>query len=556
MNRKERILDSCNSIPLRNLINYIRKGEVSLSELIAAGLLKEKENEIRTEMADEDNASWAVAQRNNTVSAYSEYLEKFPEGLHANEARQAVDALDDDVWFDIQSNLNEEQLNKYKALFPAGKHIAECNELLVDLPWLETKRRNTIFDYNEYQLKYPGQHEAEIKTAINALSDDKDWDNACIVGDSQAYRRYLEQHPYGNHAQEASNRIQANASRDKFLKELRDDRNAYSPCTINDKNDDNKIGIQEKVNNGVATWADIADIFGYDEAEAIKNYVAPSDLPNGIPPAKLKDDSTEVYFWGTPSSGKTCALGAILSNAAKSGILEKLPCQGYDYMTLLSNIFGKNGFCTLPYGSSMENIQEMMVNLRDGKNRPHKMTLIDLAGELFRMVYFKQNNLFIDDVAAETLTTTMNYLRDTRNNKIHFFVVEYNAHDKKWEGRNMVDYLDCMSAYLKSEGIFTKKTVGVYVLVTKCDMIDCAPEDRPRFAAQYVEEELPSFWKNLRATCKDSGVGDLKILSFSIGEVFAKGLCKFDSQDTDKVIDKLLTKTPAKKGRWSEFWKG
>lgn len=78
MNRKERILDSCNSIPLRNLINYIRKGEVSLSELIAAGLLKEKENEIRTEMADEDNASWAVAQRNNTVSAYSEYLEKFP----------------------------------------------------------------------------------------------------------------------------------------------------------------------------------------------------------------------------------------------------------------------------------------------------------------------------------------------------------------------------------------------------------------------------------------------------------------------------------------------
>lgn len=542
MNRKERILDSCNSIPLRNLINYIRKGEVSLSELIAAGLLKEKENEIRTEMADEDNASWAVAQKNNTVSAYSEYLEKFPEGLHANEARQAVDALDDDVWFDIQSNLNEEQLNKYKALFPAGKHIAECNELLIDLPWLETKRRNTIFDYNEYQLKYPGQHEVEIKTAINALSDDKDWDNACIVGDSQAYRRYLEQHPYGNHAQEAHNRVQANASRDKFIDELRYDRNAYFANEI-----------KQKVSNGVATWNDIANILGYDKADAIEKFNEPSDLPGSQPPEKLQSDTTEVYFWGTPSSGKTCALGAIISSATKKGILEKLPCLGYDYMTLLSNIFDSRGICTLPQGSPIESIQEMIVNLRDNKNLPHRLTLIDLAGELFRSVYFKQNNLFLPEEKEQTLNTAMDYLRDTRNNKIHFFVVEYNAHDKEWEGRRMVDYLDCMSSFLKSQGVFSKKTVGVYVLVTKCDMINCTPEERPKFAAKYVEEELPAFWNNLQYTCKECGVGDLKILSFSIGEVFAKSLCKFDSRDTDKIIKKLLTKTRPIGGPW---WKG
>ena len=542
MNRKERILDSCNSIPLRNLINYIRKGEVSLSELIAAGLLKEKENEIRTEMADEDNASWAVAQRNNTVSAYSEYLEKFPEGLHANEARQAVDALDDDVWFDIQSNLNEEQLNKYKTLFPAGKHIAECNELLIDLPWLEAKRRNTIFDYNEYLLKYPGQHEVEIKTAINALSDDKDWDNACIVGDSQAYRRYLEQHPYGNHAQEASNRIQANASRDKFLKELRDDRNAYFANEI-----------KQKVSNGVATWNDIANILGYDKADAIEKFNEPSDLPGSQPPEKLQNDTTEVYFWGTPSSGKTCALGAIISSATKKGILEMLPCLGYDYMTKLSNIFDSCGICTLPKGSPIESIQEMIVNMRDNKKLPHRLTLIDLAGELFRSVYFKQNNLFLPEDKEQTLNTAMDYLRNTRNNKIHFFVVEYNAHDKEWEGLKMVNYLNSMSSFLKYEGVLSKKTVGVYVLVTKCDMINCAPEERAEFAAKYVEKELPAFWNNLQYTCKECGVGDLTILSFSIGEVFAKSLCKFDSRDTDKIIKKLLTKTRPIEGPW---WKG
>lgn len=545
MNRKERILDSCNSIPLRNLINYIRKGEVSLSELIAAGLLKEKENEIRTEMADEDNASWAVAQRNNTVSAYSEYLEKFPEGLHANEARQAVDALDDDVWFDIQSNLNEEQLNKYKALFPAGKHIAECNELLVDLPWLETKRRNTIFDYNEYQLKYPGQHEAEIKTAINALSDDKDWDNACIVGDSQAYRRYLEQHPYGNHAQEARNRVQANASRDKFIDELRFDRNAYSANEI-----------KGKVDNGIATWNDIACVLGENETNAIKNFDVPSELPSNLPPAKLQGNTTEVFFWGMPASGKTCALGAIISRVKKKGIFEPLPCSGFDYMTRLSNIFNQHGVCTFPYSNAIDNIQEMVMKLRDGKKKSHKLSLIDLAGELFRSVYFKQNNLFLSDQEKEVLDTAMNYLSDTRNNKIHFFVVEYGAQDREWYGRRMVDYLDNMSMYLKSHGIFRKSTVGVYVLVTKCDMIKCVPDDRSKEAYKYVCEELPSFWNTLQDTCKSAGVGDLKVLSFSVGDVFAQNLCWFDGADTDKVIDKLFTKTPAEKGGLWDFLKG
>lgn len=545
MNRKERILDSCNSIPLRNLINYIRKGEVSLSELIAAGLLKEKENEIRTEMADEDNASWAVAQRNNTVSAYSEYLEKFPEGLHANEARQAVDALDDDVWFDIQSNLNEEQLNKYKTLFPAGKHIAECNELLIDLPWLETKRRNTIFDYNEYLLKYPGQHEVEIKTAINALSDDKDWDNACIVGDSQAYRRYLEQHPDGNHAQEARNRVQANASRDKFLDELRCDHNAYSADII-----------KLKVKNSIATWNDIAHVLGQDEANAINDFIKPSELPSSLPSDKLQGDTTEVYFWGTPSSGKTCALGAIISQAHSSGILGREECPGYNYMTRLSNIFNRNGICTLPPSTRIENIQEMVMTLRDTNRKQHKLTLIDLAGEVIREMYFNLDNKSLSDQHKAMVTTTMNYLNDKRNKKIHFFVVEYGAEDKYWDGIMMVDYLERMSLYLRNQGILKKSTDGVYVLVTKCDKIKCKPQDRPEYAAKYVEKSLSTFWNNLQDICMKAHIDDLKILSFSIGDVFAKNLCRFDGHDTNKVINKLLIKTRSEKDGLLGFLKG
>lgn len=537
--KKDKILKGWKGIPVKSLVNYINNGDVTLPELIAAGLDKdpEKEKDIRAAMAADEAQAWDDAARRNTKEAYSEYLAKFADGKHAQEAKKAKQGLDDKMWEELQKNLTEAGLKEYKTLFPNGKHVAECDALLEDMPWLETKRRNTIAAYEEYQRQHPGKHEAEIRAAINALSDDKDWNNACVINDSHTYKQYLTQHPNGKHAQEARNRMQAYAGRDQFIDDLRRDRNAYY---VKD--------IQDKVENGVATWDDVERIIGRDETWAIQAFEKMPDLPISIPPEALQGDSTEVYFWGTPSSGKTCALGAIISSAKSKGILESLQCSGLHYMTRLSNIFNNRGICTFPPSSPTESIQEMVMKLRDSQRRPHKLTLIDLAGELFRSVYFKLNNLFLENEKEQTLATAMNYLRDTRNNKIHFFVVEYGAQDKYWDGLRMVDYLDSMSVYLKANGVFKKSTVGVYVLVTKCDIIDCAPEDRPERAAQYVKEELPSFWNTLQETCAEAGVGDLRILSFSVGDVFAQKLCKFDGTDTDKVINKLLTKTRAEGG--------
>ena len=101
-----------------------------------------------------------------------------------------------------------------------------------------------------------------------------------------------------------------------------------------------------------------------------------------------------------------------------------------------------------------------------------------------------------------------------------------------------------MIQFLKEKKVFTKTTVGVYVLVTKCDRMNCERSERPRLANEYVKSELASFWNTLERTCKDAAIKDLKTLSFSVGEVFAQNLCIFDAEDTNKVIEKLLIKTP------------
>lgn len=536
---KERILRGCKSIPIKSLVNYIRQGKVTLPELIGAGLPDEKIQEVKDLMAEEDEASWTKAKGENTLEAYRLYVSSYPEGNHVADANETIDFQDDFRWKSIRQNISEVSLNLYMTDFPDGKHVEECTDLLNDLPWIKTQEINTIAAYEEYRRNNPGKHSAEIVNIINDLNDDNDWENACLMASTDAYKRYLEQHPNGKHAYEAQSKIQASAGHDIFIEELMDDPNSHDAREI-----------QIKVGNNVISWEDISSVFGEEKKDAIKAFKLPSPLPEKNPPAKLQGNSTEVYFWGTPSSGKTCALGSIISNAQSMGILEKLDCSGYDYMTRLSNIFDKRGFCTFPDSTSVENIQEMILKLRDKKSKQHKLTLIDLAGELFRSAFFKQNGLFLSQDKADTLDIALNYLKDSRNEKIHFFVVEYGAHDNEWEGLKMVNYLDNMISFLKKENIFKKSTVGVYVLVTKCDKIKCAKEDRPKMAYEYVSTEMPSFWNNLESTCKKASVGDLKILSFSVGDVFAKNLCRFEGADTIKVIDKLITKTDAEGGFW------
>ena len=65
-----------------------------------------------------------------------------------------------------------------------------------------------------------------------------------------------------------------------------------------------------------------------------------------------KKESTEVYFWGIPSSGKSCAIGAILSALDKGMVTynykgknenvvmhAELKCQGFGYIKALLGLF-------------------------------------------------------------------------------------------------------------------------------------------------------------------------------------------------------------------------
>lgn len=103
------------------------------------------------------------------------------------------------------------------------------------------------------------------------------------------------------------------------------------------------------------------------KGESIVDYTEMRDLD------EIHKQSTEVYFWGIPSSGKSCALGAILSVAANGRIARSMDpdteSQGYGYMNYLINLFHDGRIGTLMGGTPIEAFYEMGFDLVDQEGK-------------------------------------------------------------------------------------------------------------------------------------------------------------------------------------------
>ncbi len=538
MPTRDQILTVAHGLPSRNLLNYIKQGIITIDDLQNIKLAPEKIDELRNKLTLEEQRMWEAACNSGRMTDFYRHLNTYPDGEFAEACRQALISGEDEFWTEVVESGNITLMHQYLEVyeFLGGQHVYECQEMIQDPDWLQVKKNPNLSSIKVYEDNHPGKHAVEIAEMRSAITDDIDWYNALSEPNVASLQRYLDLHPQGKFVPEAQQRIAAAQGHEQFMNEMRKNLNNKS-----------SLEIQENVANNVITWDDVASVYGPERTNAIRNFggMVPLDVNSQIP-SKLKPNTTEVYFWGTPSSGKTCALGSLLSGAEQFYSLEAQQCQGYNYMTRLSNVFRPNQICTLPPGTQVDEVQEMIFTIIDDRQRTHRMTFIDLAGEIFRAIYYDMNKMFMPEQLQQTLNHVKKFLNDKTNPKIHFFVVEYGAENNMWEGLLMKDYLSACSLFIKDNKIL-KNSTGVYVLVTKCDKIGCSDDEIVDQAEQYVQNYLPAFYNNLRKAALSAGISDFQVIPFSIGEVFAKQLCNYDDSFIDDVIEVLLAKTRGEK---------
>ena len=171
-----------------------------------------------------DRTAFAEAQSKDTAASYEEYLSRYPNGVHESEARSRKGALElDRVAFAQAESLGTvEGYQVYLDAHPQGRHVREAirrrdslaEEEADHAAFVQAESRGTVGAYQGYLDAFPqGRYTEEATRRRDALvekvRDDRAFAYAVSQGTVEGYREYLEKFPQGLHAEEAARRRDA-----------------------------------------------------------------------------------------------------------------------------------------------------------------------------------------------------------------------------------------------------------------------------------------------------------------------------------------------------------
>ena len=478
MNTKDNILDNLSEYSPRQLAEYVDKGVITWDDMRDTGdltpsLRKAIEEQI-SQIAQVEDKDWERALTAGTKSAFQEYLSKYPSGKFTDAARGRISDL-----------------------------IREDNKIQIENEW-DSLDKSDIEALRTFIRENPrSPHVTEARAKINELQREKRRGNGTRLVISAIREGYNSNRPDLKIPELLKTYLNSNRISSHDIATVIGDDNNIMEAEI----------VQTLCNEGIIEYDDLENISGIDSVFVDKLIDFQSsdvpDLPPAQPLEEIKKDYTEVYFWGIPSSGKTCALGAIMS-AAKNGTNVKAihpdgNCQGAAYMMQLADLFDPEAVSVLPPRTDVQDTYEMRFTLVGEDGREHKLAFIDLSGELFTCMHLKASGLpFERQEQADAINTLDNILvkNRTSNRKIHFFVVEYGAQDKKIRSMSQDSYLQAAISYINEMDIFDEFTDGVYMIVTKVDKANVDESELGTHLANYIETYYKGLYGGLVDICE------------------------------------------------------
>lgn len=533
MPKKSAILNNVTEYSPEDLASYILQGFVTLDELVNntdGEFTAKMQLGVEKLLAGSEDEDFKKVMESASIADLQDFLNKYPMGTvaHLDAVRERKHVLEkipasepiveesngeEEEWFSIKNAGDIKLLEAFKEKYPNTSHLFELNKLITAEKNKEHSRKKSPIILKSMINK--ANSAEDVSKIIQVLLENK----TITIG--------------------------------MLLELIRQDHNLLSSAACNDiisrgilnRNDLSKCGIDNGFINKMLTNARSQN---FEPARPLQTIAEPC---------------TEVYFWGIPFSGKTCALGAILS-AAKNGLAARsmIPdnsCQGFGYMNRLSTIFSPGRICRLPGGTPVTSTYEMRFDLEDQEHKIHHVACIDLAGELFTCMFMKDAGEQMRDDQKQALETLHNILLENRSNnrKIHFFVIEYGAEKRIYNGLPQAEYLNSAAAHLNSIGLFDSNTDAIYVLISKVDNASYEGSLEEHLL-KYMTKNYLGFYNNLLLICKEHGInkGRVKIVPFSIGNVCFKDYCQFDATSATKMVDLLVRYSCfEKQGFWQKI---
>jgi outer membrane protein assembly factor BamD (BamD/ComL family) len=122
------------------------------------------------------NADWQKANQQNTVAAYQQFIQQHPSDARVEQARNRINALNDEQSWDTAKNANTaDAYQQYLQQNPNGMHAADAqdkvNALQQDAAWQTAQSTNTAAGYQDFLQKFPNSpHASDAQDALKKLT--------------------------------------------------------------------------------------------------------------------------------------------------------------------------------------------------------------------------------------------------------------------------------------------------------------------------------------------------------------------------------------------------
>ena len=112
------------------------------------------------------SAEWSKATAANAIAAYQEFLSKYPNDVHAADAKSRIARLEDgQAWSTAQTASSVEGYRQYLSSEPNGEHaqaaLEEINFLDRVAAWQAVESHETVDSLQGFLQKYPSGDEAD-----------------------------------------------------------------------------------------------------------------------------------------------------------------------------------------------------------------------------------------------------------------------------------------------------------------------------------------------------------------------------------------------------------
>lgn len=433
-------------------------------------------------------------------------------------------------WQSIDFN-SIDSLLRHKHKFTASIHADEIEQRV----WQLTDRSNKS-QVNRYINEYPnGLHRSAAEEILQSADL---WAGVSTDPDPVTLSDYIRETPSSPFLNEAYALL--DEAKKQEIRKMTADPASYDLSLFNLMLKENIFTAAELIDNGVCT------------EQTLRYLAKPPMLPDIEQqvslPAAPRRGATDVFFFGIPSSGKTCVLMGLLG--AKDLYYDSAAGTGGSYADSLY-IYRNHGKAPgRTYGNFVAQIQAV-IRPRNA-NSVYPLNLIEMSGEEFAMkIAYNPSN----EVNFENMGGGATKILSSHNPKIIFIVIDPTADglitiatenadgstQKKIVQQEIV--INKIVNMLAKNPEVLKRTTAIHFIMTKADSLGPRSE-RQRIAVDRVNALYGPTIDNLCQICAKYGINRSSnfqptLTSFSLGKFYIGDMFSYDSTDSDTIVSIL-----------------